>query len=38
MSYPYQVTSLDQYHADYKKSAEDPEAFWGDVASNFYWR
>ncbi|CAN5187793.1 acetate--CoA ligase [soil metagenome] len=38
MSYPYQVTSLEQYHADYKKSAEDPEAFWGDVASNFYWR
>jgi acetyl-CoA synthetase len=38
MSYPYQVTSLEQYHADYKKSAEDPAAFWGDVASNFYWR
>ncbi|MDN3658317.1 acetate--CoA ligase [Ferruginibacter paludis] len=38
MSYPYQIKSLAQYHDDYKKSAEDPEAFWGDVASNFYWR
>jgi acetyl-CoA synthetase len=38
MAYPFQITSLEQYHTDYKKSAEDPEAFWGDVASNFYWR
>lgn len=38
MAYPFQITSLQQYHADYKKSAEEPEAFWGDVASNFYWR
>jgi acetyl-CoA synthetase len=38
MAYPFQITSLEQYHADYKKSAEDPEAFWGDVASDFYWR
>ncbi len=38
MSYPYQINSLEQYHADYKKAAEDPEAFWGNVAENFYWR
>ncbi len=38
MSYPYQINSLDQYHADYKKAAEEPEAFWGNVAENFYWR
>ncbi len=38
MSYPYQINSLDQYHADYKKAAEEPEAFWGNVADNFYWR
>ena len=38
MSYPYQITSLAQYHEDYKKSIEDPEGFWGNVAENFHWR
>ncbi|MEP6749025.1 MAG: acetate--CoA ligase [Bacteroidota bacterium] len=38
MSFPYQITSLDQYKADYKKSVEDPEGFWSSVADNFYWR
>lgn len=38
MSYPYQITSLDQYKTVYKKSVDDPEGFWGDIASNFYWR
>ena len=38
MPYPYQVTSEAQYHADYKKSVEDPEGFWGDVAENFLWK
>ncbi|HMC84464.1 MAG TPA: AMP-binding protein, partial [Chitinophagaceae bacterium] len=38
MSYPYQITSLEQYKADYKKSVEDPEGFWSCVADNFYWR
>ena len=38
MAYPYQITSLDQYKADYKKSVEDPEGFWAAVADNFYWR
>jgi acetyl-CoA synthetase len=38
MSYPYQINSLEQYHTDYKKAAEEPEAFWGNVAENFYWR
>ena len=38
MSYPYQINSLEQYHSEYKKSVEDPEKFWGDVAENFYWR
>lgn len=37
MSYPYQITSLDQYHEDYKKSIEDPEQFFGNVAENFHW-
>jgi acetyl-CoA synthetase len=38
MSYPYQITNYDQYKAAYKKSVDDPEGFWADVASNFYWR
>ncbi len=38
MSYPYQINSLEQYHADYKHAAENPDAFWGNVADNFYWR
>jgi acetyl-CoA synthetase len=38
MSYPHQITSLDQYKTDYKKSVEDPEGFWSAVAENFYWR
>ena len=38
MSYPYQIKSLEQYHTDYKKSVEDPEAFWAAVADNFYWK
>ena len=38
MSYPFQITSLEQYHTDYKKSVDEPEAFWAGVAENFYWR
>lgn len=38
MSYPYQVSSAEQYKAAYKKSVDDPEAFWSDVASHFQWR
>ncbi len=38
MEYPFQITSLEQYNEDYKKSVEEPEKFWGDVADNFYWR
>jgi acetyl-CoA synthetase len=37
MSYPFQIKSIEQYHADYKRSIEQPEAFWGDVASHFTW-
>ena len=38
MAYPHQITSLEQYHSDYKRSVEEPEAFWADIAENFYWR
>ncbi|HPH86044.1 MAG TPA: acetate--CoA ligase [Ferruginibacter sp.] len=38
MSYPYQIKSLEQYHADYKRSVEEPESFWASVAENFVWK
>jgi len=38
MSYPYQITSYEGYQEAYKKSVEDPEGFWGDIASHFQWR
>jgi acetyl-CoA synthetase len=37
MSYPYQIKSFEQYKADYKRSVEDPENFWADVAQHFHW-
>ncbi|WP_316831229.1 acetate--CoA ligase [Pedobacter aquatilis] len=33
-----QITSFEQYEEDYKKSVENPEQFWGEVAQNFQWR
>ena len=38
MSYPYQITSYDQYKSVYRKSVEDPEGFWAGVADHFLWR
>lgn len=38
MSYPYQITTLEQYRAAYQKSIDDPEQFWGEIAENFSWR
>jgi acetyl-CoA synthetase len=38
MSWPYQVKSYEQYKKAYKKSIEDPESFWEDVAQSFQWR
>lgn len=32
------ITSLSQYHETYRKSVEQPEAFWADVASEFQWK
>lgn len=33
-----QITSFKQYEEDYKKSIENPEQFWGEVAQSFHWR
>ncbi|HVZ95290.1 MAG TPA: acetate--CoA ligase [Chitinophagaceae bacterium] len=38
MKYPFQVTSLEGYKEAYKKSMDDPESFWANVAENFQWR
>jgi acetyl-CoA synthetase len=38
MSYPFQIKTYEEYQKAYKRSVEDPEGFWGDVASSFYWR
>src|SRR5436190_2412321 len=38
MSYSFKITSNDQYKSAYKKSVDDPEGFWADVASSFFWK
>jgi len=38
MSYPYQIKSFEQYQEVYKKSIENPEKFWDDIARHFYWK
>jgi len=38
MSYPFQITSMEQYNKAYQQSVEQPELFWAEVADNFLWR
>ena len=38
MSFPYQIRDFDEYLAHYKKSIEQPEAFWTGVAETFTWK
>lgn len=38
MSFPYQITSYNQYKEEYKKSVENPEEFWANVAQHFTWK
>ena len=33
-----QLDSREQYDAMYKRSIEDPEGFWSDMAKQFYWK
>jgi acetyl-CoA synthetase len=35
---PYRITTIEEYHSEYQKSVENPEAFWGEKADNFVWR
>jgi len=32
------ITSFEQYQEVYKRSVEDPEGFWSEIASTFTWR
>ena len=32
-----QIKTFDEYKAAYKRSVEDPEGFWADIASTFHW-
>lgn len=34
----YQIKSLEQYHQDYQRAANNPDEFWSSVANNFQWR
>ncbi|HJU45151.1 MAG TPA: acetate--CoA ligase [Chitinophagaceae bacterium] len=38
MSYPYQIRSIEQYHEEYQRSVDQPEAFWSSVATHFTWK
>ena len=38
MKYPFQITSYDQYKEAYKRSVEQPEQFWSEIASHFQWK
>ncbi len=33
-----QITSFEQYEEAYRKSVENPEQFWGEIAQEFKWR
>ncbi|HTE24485.1 acetate--CoA ligase [Flavitalea sp.] len=38
MSYSYQLKTPEDYQNAYEKSVNDPEGFWGEIASTFKWR
>jgi acetyl-CoA synthetase len=38
MKYPYQLSSLEDYHIAYQNSTQDPETFWDEIADNFTWQ
>ncbi len=38
MPFPHQITSFEDYKSAYKKSVENPESFWAEIAENFTWK
>ena len=35
---PFQINSIEEYHNAYKRSIENPEIFWEEIASTFSWK
>lgn len=33
----FKISSLEQYHQQYRESVENPEKFWADIATHFHW-
>jgi acetyl-CoA synthetase len=38
MQYPFQIKTAEAYQLAWKKSVDEPEKFWADIADTFYWR
>ena len=34
----HKISSLFDYTKKYKNSVSNPQAFWGEIAEDFYWR
>jgi len=34
----FRIRSMDEYHAEYKRSIDDPEKFWSGIAGHFQWK
>jgi len=37
-AYPHKIRSEEEYNLKYKKSIQDPEGFWADIADSFHWK
>ena len=38
MRHPFQITSYEDYKVQYRRSTEDPEDFWSEIARSFQWQ
>jgi acetyl-CoA synthetase len=34
----FRIKTFDDYQSEYKRSVQDPEKFWGEIAENFTWK
>ena len=34
----FQIKTFEEYQDAYKKSVDNPEEFWGEIANNFFWK
>jgi acetyl-CoA synthetase len=35
---PFRIKTFEEYQTEYKRSIENPESFWEEIAENFEWR